>query len=141
MLIQDHASLSRLSVLIESPQRNMQSVEDIVRRASTMDTVDRILFDVQAPPLPRPGKVKQITGDDEAEALHFARAAQASRPWFMRPVHGDDQIKVEFNGSVTAGTLSALVEYLTLEPLSKCSAMITESFTWIYSNLSPRSFC
>lgn len=123
MLIQDHVSLSRLSVLIESPRHSIQAVENIAHRSSTMDSIDTIRFTMKGPALPRPGKVKQITGDDEAEALHFARAAQASRPWFLRAIHSDGQIKVEFDGSVTNGTLPALVEKLTLEPLSELTVL------------------
>jgi hypothetical protein len=116
LLIKDHASLSRLSVLIESPPRD---VEDSFHHSSRMSYPDPTLFDGKVLPMPRPGKVKQITGDDEAETIYITKAAQASCPWFMKPIHGDDQIKVEFDGSVTVGTLAALVEKLTLEPLSE----------------------
>ncbi len=68
---------------------------------------------------PRLDKIKQITGDDEAQAFHNAKVAQSSLPWFLRPDHGDDEIKVEFDGTVAAGTLPALVERLTIEPLSE----------------------
>ncbi len=64
-------------------------------------------------------KVKRITGDDEAQALYEAMAAQASYPWFLRPVYNGEEIKVEYDGTITNGTLGAIVERLTLEPLSK----------------------
>ncbi|KAI0690763.1 ras guanine nucleotide exchange factor domain-containing protein [Cytidiella melzeri] len=122
VLIKENVSPTRLSVLTEMPQRSVQSLEDLVRSTSTLELVDptmsETMSDIGPPAMPRPGKVKQITGDDEAEAIHFNRTSQASCPWFMKPIHGDDQITVEYNGSVTAGTLPALVEKLTLEPLS-----------------------
>lgn len=66
----------------------------------------------------RPDKVWQITGDDDAQAFHSARLAQAMQPWYLKPDHLGDDIKLEYDGSVRAGTLEALVERLTIEPLS-----------------------
>ena len=77
----------------------------------------------QALPLPRPGKIKQLTGDDDAQAFHNAKLAQANLPWYLRPKYSDDEIKLEYDGSVKAGTLPALVERLVIDPLRKtCSA-------------------
>lgn len=66
-------------------------------------------------------KIRQITGDDIAQAVHDARSARASCPWYLRPIFDDDEIRYDYNGSVASGTLPALVEALTSEPLRKSS--------------------
>lgn len=121
VLIDDSSSLTRLSTLIET-----SNVDEVDIMASSpivtehMDAFSRAARGHSS----RPDKIKQITGDDEAQAFHNAKMAQSSLPWFLRPDHGDDEIKVEFDGTVTAGTLPALVERLTIEPLRTCSAII-----------------
>ncbi len=69
----------------------------------------------------RVGKVKQLTGDDDAQAFHNAQKAQARLPWYLLPTYGEDVIKLEYDGSVRAGTLLALIERLTVDPLSAFS--------------------
>ena len=70
------------------------------------------------------GKIWQITGDDNAQAFHNAKMAQAQQPWYLKPDHTGNEIKVEYDGSVKAGTLEALVERLTIEPLSASRIVI-----------------
>ena len=65
-------------------------------------------------------KVAQITGDDDAQAFHNAKVAQANFPWYLKPRHDSTDIKLEYDGTVVAGTVSALIERLTVDPLSKC---------------------
>ena len=67
----------------------------------------------------RSDKIRQLTGDKDAQAFHNARQAQAAQPWYLRPSYTVDDIKLEYDGTVRAGTLSALVERLTVDPLSK----------------------
>lgn len=70
---------------------------------------------------PRNGrKVAQITGDDDAQAFHNAKMAQAKLPWYLKPRHDNGEIKLEYDGTVIAGTVLALIERLTVDPLSKC---------------------
>jgi len=70
---------------------------------------------------PRNGrKVAQITGDDDAQAFHNAKMAQANLPWYLKPRHDNGDIKLEYDGTVIAGTIAALIERLTVDPLSKC---------------------
>jgi son of sevenless-like protein len=70
---------------------------------------------------PRNGrKVAQITGDDDAQAFHNAKMAQANLPWYLKPRHDNSDIKLEYDGTVIAGTVLALIERLTVDPLSKC---------------------
>lgn len=66
---------------------------------------------------PRPGKILQLTGDDSAQAFHNAKQAQANLPWYLKHRHREEEIKLEFDGTVKAGTLSALVEHLVVDPL------------------------
>ena len=98
-----------------------------VARAQTSDQLSSLVSFLDLPsPLPcpfppnarpRPGKVLQLTGDDSAQAFHNAKQAQANLPWFLRHRYGDEEIKLEFDGTVKAGTLPALVEHLVVNPL------------------------
>lgn len=65
----------------------------------------------------RPGKVFQLTGDDNAQAFHNAKQAQANLPWYLKHRHSEEEIKLDFDGTVKAGTLPALVEHLVADPL------------------------
>jgi son of sevenless-like protein len=109
--------------LLESP-----SGSSTITRAQTSDQISSLVsfLDVPVSPLPcpfppnarpRPGKVLQLTGDDSAQAFHNAKQAQANLPWFLRHRHGEEEIKLEFDGTVKAGTLPALVEHLVVNPL------------------------
>jgi hypothetical protein len=69
---------------------------------------------------PRPEKVKQITGDDNAQKFVEAKAAQAALPWYNRPQY-EEELKIEFDGTVKQGTLRALIEHLTGDFISKLS--------------------
>ncbi len=66
--------------------------------------------------IPRPDKIKQITGEDEAQAFHDAKLVQAT--WYLRPLYGEWEMQLLPDGSVSAGTLRALVEWLTVDFLS-----------------------
>lgn len=118
LILDDQSSLQRLSALIQAhdiKEPDLLASPDI---ESPTDPTPP-----QALPLPRPGKIKQLTGDDDAQAFHNAKLAQANLPWYLRPKYSDDEIKLEYDGSVKAGTLPALVERLVIDPLRKtCSA-------------------
>lgn len=99
-----------------------------IARAQTSDQFSSLVsfLDIPLSPLPyrfpanarpRPGKVLQLTGDDSAQAFHNAKQAQANLPWFLKHRHGEEEIKLEFDGTVKAGTLPALVEHLVVNPL------------------------
>jgi son of sevenless-like protein len=62
----------------------------------------------------------QLTGDDSAQAFHNARQAQAKLPWYLKNRHCEEEIKLDFDGTVKAGTLPALVEHLVVDPLREC---------------------
>lgn len=99
-------------------------------RAQTSDRVSILVSQIDVPPSPlphaflpnarpRPGKVLQLTGDDSAQAFHNARQAQANLPWYLKHRHSEEEIKLDFDGAVKAGTLPALVEHLVVDPLRK----------------------
>lgn len=99
-----------------------------ITRAQASDRLSSLVsfLDIPVSPLPcpfppnarpRPGKILQLTGDDSAQAFHNAKQAQANLPWFLRHRHGEEEIKLEFDGTVKAGTLPALVEHLVVNPL------------------------
>ena len=99
-----------------------------IARAQTSDQLSYLVSSLDVPPSPlpcpfppnarpRPGKVLQLTGDDSAQAFHNAKQAQANLPWFLKHRHGEEEIKLEFDGTVKAGTLPALVEHLVVNPL------------------------
>lgn len=95
---------------VDMPQRLSALNEDMTNQAMGVD--ETIIVRT-----PKPNKVRQLTGDVNAERFAYVKAAQASAPWYLQPEHGEDEIKVEVDGSVKAGTLPALVEHLTIEPL------------------------
>ncbi|KAH9968710.1 ras guanine nucleotide exchange factor domain-containing protein [Russula dissimulans] len=101
---------------------------NVVRRVQTSAQLSTLASPVNVPssplthPLPpgarpRPGKVLQLTGDDSAQAFHNAKQAQANLPWYLKQRHGEEEIKLEFDGTVKAGTVPALVEHLVADPL------------------------
>jgi hypothetical protein len=109
-MLSDSTSLTTLSGLIDSSTPPLEVDLPDLYRSIDVETVRS--------PGRRSDKIKQLTGDDDAQAFHNARLAQASLPWFLRPSYTNDEIKMEYDGSVRAGTLSALVERLTVDPLS-----------------------
>ena len=113
VLIDDSTSLSRLSTLFETS--NVAEVDFLANSPVVAESIDAYSRVARA----SVDKVKQITGDDDAQALYSARVAHNALPWFLKPEHSDSDIKVEYDGTVTAGTLSALVERLTVEHYSK----------------------
>ncbi|OBZ79386.1 Cell division control protein 25 [Grifola frondosa] len=111
LLIDDRSSLTRLTTLIES--NNLEELDSLISSPVVTESFDAFSRKTST----RIDKVKQITGDDEAQAFHDAQLAQSSLPWYLRPTYGEDEIKVQPDGTVTAGTLRALVERLTVDHL------------------------
>lgn len=119
VLIDDSNSLSRLSTLIESS--NVEEVDFLASSPVVADSIEayspvRMMARTHTP---KSDKVRQITGDDEAQALYDAWAGKGNTPWYLQSEFTPEELKLEFNGTVCAGTVPALVERLTSEPLSK----------------------
>jgi hypothetical protein len=53
-----------------------------------------------------------------AAALHQARLSQANLPWYLRPKYAWEELKLDPEGVVMAGTVQALIERLLLDDLS-----------------------
>lgn len=123
IMLSDRTSLSTLSLYIDSngPPAADSDLSDLY---GSYD-VDP----VRSPSSRRSNKIKQLTGDDDAQAFHNARLAQAALPWFLKPSYTRDDIKMEYNGSVRAGTVPALVERLTVDPLSMFSPPLAKQTT------------
>ncbi|KAL5533752.1 hypothetical protein ACEPAG_212 [Sanghuangporus baumii] len=111
ILVNDFKSLSRLSDFIDSPCPDSA--------APAADELQFGFFDDARPPSTprRSDKVRQLTGDEDAQAFHNAKVAQANLPWYLQPSYGPDDIKLDYDGSIRAGTLPALIERLTADPL------------------------
>lgn len=122
-MLSDHSSLSRLSVYIESqsPVAGPKAGDDALTMVLALE--DEMI----APARRASNKVKQLTGDDAAQEFHNAKLAQANLPWYLRPGYSDTSIKMEFDGNVRAATVDALVERLTVDPLSAYSSFTSHS--------------
>jgi len=112
VLIDDSTSLSRLSTLFETS--NVAEVDFLANSPVVAESIDAYSRVARA----SVDKVKQITGDDDAQALYSAKVAQSALPWYLKPDHGDNEIRVEYDGTISSGTLPALVERLTVEHFS-----------------------
>ncbi|KZT27559.1 ras GEF [Neolentinus lepideus HHB14362 ss-1] len=106
--VDEQSCQTKLYVLTE--RNNIVDPDDL--SAGEMD--DLIL----TPARRRSDKVKQLTGDEDAQRYHNMKIAALHMPWYMKPNHKDEEVKL-LDGIVIAGTLEALVERLTIEPLSE----------------------
>ncbi|KAI0081157.1 ras GEF [Panus rudis PR-1116 ss-1] len=136
VLIDDSNSLSRLSTLLES--HNVDEVDFLAGSPVVADSIDAYSpHRSNRTHTPRSNKIKQIMGDDEAQAFHKARMARDTSPWYLRSDYGDRDIRVEPDGSVTAGTLPALVERLTTDPpTSSQSVQFQHAFLLTYKTFA-----
>jgi son of sevenless-like protein len=67
-------------------------------------------------------KIRQITGDENAQKYVDAKAAQVNvggPAWYLRAQYADDELSTDTDGLVRTGTLRALVERLTLDVTSE----------------------
>lgn len=120
----DRPSLQRLSTLIQTHNLDPSRTLEQARLAAELEeSTPPSSSEPDSPILTRVprgqaiDKIKRITGDEDAQKFHDAKVAQANLPWFMRPRHSDEEIKLEYDGTVKAGTLPALVERLVIDPL------------------------
>ncbi|KAI0673621.1 ras GEF [Trametes maxima] len=110
LLIDDQSSLSRLTTLFEA--HNVEELDYLISSPVVAESFDAFTRTTR-PVATRPDKIKQITGDDEAQAFHDARLVHGT--WYLRPMYGEDEIQFQPDGGVSAGTLRALVERLTVD--------------------------
>lgn len=125
MLLDDRSHLSRLSTLIES--NNIAEIDTFSKSPVVTEAFDAFhRVALQSPPL-RTGRVKTPNWDTMPPLPSgtfpstpdlTGKRDRAVPIWFLRPTYDDDDINLDYNGTVKAGTLPALVERLTLDYLS-----------------------
>ena len=111
LLIDDQSSLNRLTTLFET--QNLEELDHLIASPVVTESFDAFSRANNRMRGGRADKVKQITGDDDAQAFHDAQVFQGT--WYLQPIYDDDEIQLRIDGSVAAGTVRALVERLTLE--------------------------
>ena len=116
LLIDDQSSLKRLTTLFEA--HNLEELDHLIMSPVVAESFDAFTRGTNRAIISRHDKIKQITGDDEAQAFHDAKLVQGT--WYLRPLYGEWEIQLLPDGSVSAGTLRALVEWLTVEFPSEC---------------------
>ena len=112
VLVDDRGSLARLSTLVET--NNLIEV-DILTRPQMPRPFDSLLSIGKASTV----DVKPFARDQAALNFHNARLGQSHLPWYLRPTYDSDVLKVDSEGRIKGGTLSALVERLTVD--SSCT--------------------
>jgi len=125
MLLDDRSHLSRLSTLIES--NNVTGIENFSKSPIVTESFDAFhRVSLQSPAL-RTGRMKTPSREtvgplpsatSSSASTQVARRDRAASAWFLRPTYDDDDIDLDYDGTVVAGTLSALMERLTLDYLS-----------------------
>jgi son of sevenless-like protein len=127
LLIKNSVSLNQLSGLLELRSPHEIDLVMIPGLNGFGDGFDTIVANSRAD---RINKIKAI--DNEALTLFNERIAQSHLPWYLRPKYTHDDIKFGNDSNVKAGTLTALIERLTVEPLSMlcsiCKANSTLTF-------------
>ena len=125
MLLDDRSHLSRLSTLIES--NNVTEIDNFSKSpvvAEAFDAFHRVAL--QSPAL-RTGRVKTPNWEPvpplpsatfSSASGQVCRKNRTASAWFLRPMYDDDDISLDHDGTVKAGTLPALVERSTLDYLS-----------------------
>jgi son of sevenless-like protein len=110
VLVDDRVSLSRLSTLLET--NNMTEVEILTspHMSGSFDPFSRATENMN-------GQTHvPLANDDDSLNFYNSKLAQSYLPWYLRPSYNSDTLKVDSAGNVKAGTLSALVERLTVDP-------------------------
>jgi hypothetical protein len=125
MLLDDRSHLSRLSTLIES--NNVTEIENFSKSPIVTESFDAFHRVALQSPALRTGRVRTPNWDrtvSSSPTVSPPTLGQTSKRdrngsnWFLRPMYDDDDISLESNGTVKAGTLPALVERQTLDNLS-----------------------
>lgn len=110
VLVDDRGSLARLSTLVET---NNPIEVDILTSPQMSGSFDSLLSVGNS----SIGDVKPFARDESALNFHSSRLGQSHLPWYLRPTYDSDMLKVDSEGRIKGGTLSALVERLTVDSL------------------------
>ncbi|KAI0783386.1 ras guanine nucleotide exchange factor domain-containing protein [Abortiporus biennis] len=111
VLIDNNSSLSRLSTLFESS--NVEEIDFLARSPVVAESIDA--YSRARNQSPRKDALKHI---DNSQSSPVNNAPDSPIPSYLRPDFTDKDIKLDSDGVVVAGTLPALVERLTLNPLN-----------------------
>lgn len=106
----DRVSLSRLSTLIETNNPVEVTILSSPQMSGSFDAFTKQM-----------GKKSgdSVREDDYAMNFYHTKLGQSHLPWYLRPSYTSDTLKVDSEGRVRAGTLTALVERLTVDHISK----------------------
>lgn len=117
MLLDDRSHLSRLSTLIES--NNVTEIDNFSKSPIVTESFDAFhRLALQSPAL-RTGRIRTPVGETFPSASpQTGKRNRTASAWFLRPTYDDDDINLDYDGTIKAGTLPALVERLTLDYLS-----------------------
>ena len=125
MLLDDRSHLSRLSTLIES--NDVTEIDNFSKSPIVTESFDAFHRVALQSPALRTGRVKTPIreGIPPLPSSTFPLAPgqtgkknRSASTWFLRPTYDDDDINLDYDGTVKAGTLPALIERLTLDYLS-----------------------
>ena len=148
MLLDDRSHLSRLSTLIES--NNVSEIDNFSKSPVVTESFDAFHRVALQSPALRTGRIKtpiRETMQPLPSATFSPASGQTGKKnrtastWFLRPTYDDDDITLDYDGTVKAGTLPALIERLTLDYLSMPahhSLRLTEVLLFILQNLPRR---
>ncbi|KIO22395.1 hypothetical protein M407DRAFT_28115 [Tulasnella calospora MUT 4182] len=76
-------------------------------------------FPLPSPPGGRPASNRRSSRDDDSVAYRNARIAADALPPHLKPEYGEGYIRLDSDGVVKSGTVEALVERLTVDPLRR----------------------
>lgn len=124
MLLDDRSHLSRLSTLIES--NNVTEIDNFSKSPVVTEAFDAFHRVALQSPALRTGRVKTPNWEPvppfpsatfPSTSGQVCKRNRTASAWFLRPMYDDDDIGLDHDGTVKAGTLPALVERLTLDYL------------------------
>jgi son of sevenless-like protein len=120
MLLDDRSHLSRLSTLIES--NDVTEIENFSKSPMVTESFDAFHRVALQSPALRTGRIKTPIRETmqplPSASGQTGKKNRVVSSWFLRPTYDDDDINLDYDGTVKAGTLPALIERLTLDYLS-----------------------
>lgn len=143
LLLDDSSSLSRLSTLIESHN----TAELDVFAHSPLESVDAFSRLALKSPLPQEATTRMrplmlrtngVSSDRMSPALSPIPSPRLASSWFMRPSYDEDDMKLDYDGTVKAATMPAIVERLTLDYLSTLNRYFVTLYVDDFQQSLPR---
>ncbi|KAG8976546.1 hypothetical protein FRB90_009107, partial [Tulasnella sp. 427] len=86
------------------------------------------------------GSSRRTSREDDSSANRNARAAADALPSYLKPDYGEGYVRLDSDGVVKSGTLEALVERLTVDPLRRSQeTAYRTTFLMTYKTFTPGS--